>query len=69
VVLPYTFFVFSAGFLQGPSMHDLHQSQSLAAVRPYSTTLACLGLLFGVLWIVGLIAIWRQPDVEKLLTS
>lgn len=35
---------------------------------PIATTLASLGLLFGVLWIVGLIAIWRQPDVEKLLT-
>jgi hypothetical protein len=67
-LLPYTFFAFSTGFSQGPSVHDLHQSQSLTVVRPYIATLASRGLLFGSLFIVGLIAIWRQPDSGKLLT-
>jgi uncharacterized membrane protein len=68
VVLPYTFFAFSTGFSQGPSVHDLHQSQSFAMVRPYIITLVSLGLLFGALFLAGLVAIWRQPDVGILLT-
>lgn len=68
VVLPYTFFAFSAGFSQGPSVHDLHQSQSLATVIPHLSTLVVLGLLFGLLFIAGLAAIWRQADVGKFLT-
>ncbi len=68
VVLPYTFFAFSAGFSQGPSVHDLHQSQSLATVMPYLPTLATLSVIFGVLFIAGFAAVWRQPDVGKFLS-
>ncbi len=67
-ILPYTFFAFSAGFSQGPSVHDLHQSQSLATVMPHIRTLVLLGALFGVLFIVGLAAIWQRADVGKFLS-
>jgi MFS family permease len=67
-ILPYTFFVFSVGFSQGPSVLDLHQSRSLATVLPYTRLLVSLGILFGILFIVGLIAIWRHPDTGKLIT-
>jgi uncharacterized membrane protein len=67
-IIPYTFFVFSAGLTQGPSVHELHKSQSLATLLSYAPILVSLGLLFGGLFLVGLIAIWRQPDVGKFLT-
>ena len=66
-ILPYTFFAFSAGFSQGPSVHDLHLSRSFATLKPYLGVVASLGVLFGVLFVTGLLAIRRQPDVAKLL--
>ncbi len=68
IVLPYTFFAFSAGFSQGPSVYDLHQSQSLATVLPHLRTLALLGMLFGTLFIAGLAAIWQRAEVGQFLT-
>ena len=67
VVLPYTFFAFSAGFSQGPSVQDLHQSQSFAMVMPYKWLLLSLGVLFGSLFVVGFMSLWRQPDAGRLV--
>ena len=68
LMLPYTFFAFSAGFSQGPSVQDLHQSRSLAMALPYMPILVSIGILFSILFITGLISIWHQPDVGKLIS-
>jgi hypothetical protein len=68
LMLPYTFFALSAGFSQGPSVFDLHQSQSFATVLPHMPILVSIGIPFIILSITGFIAIWHQPDVGKLLS-
>jgi uncharacterized membrane protein len=67
MMIPYTFFVFSAGFSQGPSVNELHVSRSVAALLPHIPTLVGLGILFGGLFLVGFTAIWRHPDVGRFL--
>jgi mannosyltransferase len=67
VMLPYTFFALSAGFSQGPSVRELHKSRSLATLLPYASTLVSLGILFGGVFLIGLVATWRYPDIGKLL--
>jgi mannosyltransferase len=67
-VIPYTFFTLSAGFSQGPSIYELHLSRSVAALLPHTPTFVSLGLLFGGLFLVGLLVIWRYPDMGKFLT-
>jgi uncharacterized membrane protein len=68
VAIPYTFFTFSAGFSQGPSVRELHVSRSLATLLPHAPTLVSLGVLFGGLFLVGLFAIWHSPETGKFLT-
>jgi hypothetical protein len=67
LMLPYTFFTFSAGFSQGPSLYDLHVSRSLSTLRPHAPALISLGILFGGLLVVGLINLWNYPEAGKLL--
>jgi mannosyltransferase len=68
-VLPYTFFAFSSGFSLGPSTEELHTSRSVAALAPHALVLSALLVLFGGLFLVGIIDIWRrQPDTGLLVT-
>jgi 4-amino-4-deoxy-L-arabinose transferase-like glycosyltransferase len=68
VMIPYTFFAFSTGFSQGPSVRELHISQSPTLLLSHAPTLIGCGILFGGLFLVGLIAIWRHAEVGKFLT-
>jgi mannosyltransferase len=67
MALPYTFFVFSAGFSLGPSLPELHASGALATLVSHAVLLALSTLLFGVLFILGLASLWRQSDSAGLL--
>ena len=67
MMLPYTFFALSAGYSQGPSVHELHISRSLPTLLQHAPTLVSLGLLFGGVFLVGLVAAWRTPDIGKFL--
>ncbi|MCZ6623214.1 MAG: glycosyltransferase family 39 protein [Deltaproteobacteria bacterium] len=67
-MVPYTFFAFSTGFSLGPSLRDLHVSRSFATLVPHMPTLLISSILYGGLFFLGLIAIWRQPDVGMFLT-
>jgi 4-amino-4-deoxy-L-arabinose transferase-like glycosyltransferase len=69
MALPYTFFVFNAGFSLGPSVRELHVSRSLMTLRPHALIIAICGLLFGSLLMVGLAALRRQPGTAKLLIA
>jgi mannosyltransferase len=68
VVLPYTFFVFSAGFSLGPPQRELYANRSLAPLTPHAPMLVSLGILYGGLLIAGLRALRRQRDLAVLLT-
>jgi mannosyltransferase len=68
MMVPYTFLVFSVGFSQGPSLPELHVSRSLTTLLPHAPSLLILCVLFGGLFLLGLMATWRQPDVGALLT-
>ncbi len=67
--VPYTVYTFSTGFSMGPSVRELQVSRSIATLRPFTPLLLALGVLFGVLFIVGLTALWRQPDTGIFLVS
>jgi hypothetical protein len=67
MMIPYTFFAFSTGFSQGPSVRELHISRSPALLLSHAPTLVGCGILFGGLFLVGLTAIRRHPEVRKFL--
>jgi len=69
MALPYTFFAFSTGFSLGPSLPELHVSQSLATLLPHAVIPAIAGLLFGTLFTLGLVALRRQSDTAKFLAT
>lgn len=67
--MPYTFFVFSAGYSLGPSVRELHFSRSLATLLPHMPTIALCGFLFGSLFVFGILALRREPDSARLLVA
>jgi mannosyltransferase len=67
--MPYTFFVFSAGYSLGPSVRELHFSRSLATLLPHMPTIALCGFLFGSLFVFGVLALRRAPDSARLLVA
>jgi 4-amino-4-deoxy-L-arabinose transferase-like glycosyltransferase len=69
LALPYTFFAFSTGFSVGPSLRELHISQSLAVLLPHVVILSISGLLFGTLFIRGITASGYRSETRKLLFS
>jgi 4-amino-4-deoxy-L-arabinose transferase-like glycosyltransferase len=62
--LPYTFFSFSTGFSLGPSLLELHQSQSLRTLSPYVPIITASAVLFMGLSMLGIVRLWRHPDAR-----
>ena len=60
-VIPYTFFVFSAGFSLGPPPRELYADRSLAPLLPHISTIILLVLLYGCLLFSG----WRALQNNK----
>jgi 4-amino-4-deoxy-L-arabinose transferase-like glycosyltransferase len=67
--LPYTFFVFSTGYSLGPSMRELQISRSVGTLLPHAPIIVLCVLLFGSLFLLGLVALRRQPDTARFLVS
>jgi hypothetical protein len=66
--LPYTFFVFSLGYSVGPSTTELHLRQDLGTLLPYLPVIAGGAVVFGMLFISGVVAaLKRGPDGWLLL--
>ena len=59
-VVPYTFFVLSAGFSVGPSLRDLYADRSLGPVMANAPMLFSLAVLYGAIFLSGLMALCRQ---------
>jgi 4-amino-4-deoxy-L-arabinose transferase-like glycosyltransferase len=66
-VIPYTFFALSAGFSLGPPPRELFADQSLAPLVPYVPLLLILSVLYGGLFILGLMTLRRQRAARVLL--
>jgi uncharacterized membrane protein len=66
-VIPYTLFAFSSGFSMGPSARELHISRELRTLLADLPTLTPLTLLFGALFVMGIVALYRKADVAGLL--
>ena len=67
-MIPYTFYAFSTGFSMGPSVRELHIDRSLTVFMPHVPMLFILSVLFGGLFLVGLIVLWRRRDTWTFLT-
>jgi len=65
--VPYTFFTFSTGFSMGPSVRELQVSRSITTLRPFAPLLVTLAVLFGSLFILGMIALWREQNTGIFL--
>jgi mannosyltransferase len=61
-VLPYTFFVFSAGFTLGPSPREIYADRTLAPLVPHAPLVIVLGVLYAGLLSAGFFALRRRPD-------
>ncbi|MBD3237831.1 MAG: hypothetical protein GF330_14100 [Candidatus Eisenbacteria bacterium] len=57
--IPFTFYIFSLGFSQGPSIHDL-KMHHWAVVKPFLPYLVPVLLLFGVIALRGLRSLLRR---------
>ena len=65
--LPYTFFVFLAGYSLGPSLVELHDAPRMATVLPHLATILPLALGALVLALSGLAAMRREPAHRGLV--
>jgi hypothetical protein len=65
--IPYTFFALSTGFSLGPSVQELQMDRSFRALAPHTPTLIAVTLVFGGLFISGLIGLHRQSNTAILL--
>jgi len=66
-VVPYTFYAFSSGFSLGPSTQDLHHSRSWASLAPFAPMILVSLILFGGLFLAGLIKLCRESRTALLL--
>jgi mannosyltransferase len=66
-VIPYTFFALSAGFSLGPPPRELYADRTFAPLVPYAPMLFILAVLYGGLFVSGLLGLRRERDSAMLL--
>ena len=66
LALPYTFFVYSAGFSLGPSVAELHEERSVQYLVQFLPIIVLVGSIYGVLLVLGVVALRRQIGTESL---
>jgi mannosyltransferase len=66
-VIPYTFFALSAGFSLGPPPRELYADRTFAPLVPYAPMLFILAVLYGGLFVSGLLALRRERDSAMFL--
>jgi len=67
--LPYAIYTFAAGYSFGPARRELWTVGQMAAVRNHWGAIALTTLVFGFLWVAGLVRCWRvnRRDAVALL--
>jgi uncharacterized membrane protein len=56
----YTIFSYTAGFSIGPSLRELHIDRSLAVIKPYLPEIVPFAVVYGTLFIAGLLSILKD---------
>jgi 4-amino-4-deoxy-L-arabinose transferase-like glycosyltransferase len=69
--LPYTFFVYAAGFSLGPAVAELHENRSAQFILSFLPSILLVGIIFAILLGTGLLALYKrwglEPPVVALL--
>lgn len=65
--LPYTFFVFSAGYTLGPTLRELHDSARMLMVSRHRDVLAFAAVAFAVPFLLGLFSLRGRRKLIWLL--
>jgi mannosyltransferase len=64
--LPYTFFVYGAGFSLGPSVAELHEERSVQYLLQFFPVIILVGITYGVLLVLGIVSLGRQISARIL---
>jgi uncharacterized membrane protein len=64
--LPYTFFVYGAGFSLGPSVAELHAERSLGFLLHFLPSIVAVGVIFVALLGIGFWAVKKQWGTKSL---
>ena len=65
--VPYTFFTLSAGFSLGPSVAELQTDRSVGALLPHAPVVLPVAVLFGGLFVAGLLLLRERKKKTLLL--
>jgi mannosyltransferase len=65
MALPYTFFVYGAGFSLGPSVAELHEKRSLEFLIQFLPIIVTVGIIFGALLLIGLVTLYRETNTQR----
>ena len=65
--MPYTFFIYAAGFSLGPSVAELHENRSLGFLLQFFPIIFCVVVLYAVLLVMGLLTWPKQGRRSSLL--
>ena len=64
--VPYTFFVYAAGFSLGPTVAELHGNRSAELILRFLPSILLVTSVFAILWATGLWAICRRFGARPL---
>jgi mannosyltransferase len=64
--LPYTLFVYSAGFSLGPSVAELHDDRSLGFIIQFIPIILVVGVIFTTLLVIGTFILYRHFGIKEL---
>ncbi|MEO5989880.1 MAG: glycosyltransferase family 39 protein [Candidatus Eisenbacteria bacterium] len=65
--VPFAAYSFSVGFSYGPSLRELRRGPSWAPIRQHLPAVASAGIVFGILGVLGIVAVARRRRVADTL--
>jgi uncharacterized membrane protein len=65
--LPYTLFVYGAGFSLGPSVAEPHEQRSLSFLLQFLPSILVVGILFGTLLAIGIVVLHKRFGAASLV--
>ena len=62
--MPYTFFVYSAGFSLGPTVAELHENKSAQFILSFLPSILLVTIVFAILLGIGIFAMYKRWGLE-----